>query len=137
MNKRILSLIVCFALAICSMPLDRVRAQENNSTITVLSYTREIDTSKVRNGRQHGMYEALTTDSMHLAYSYDGVTYEALNYNTGVLFAKNEALLTKCLLQPYIFRMKDNSFGVVAIRINEGESRSDAVGQIIFFTSDY
>ena len=40
---------------------------------------------------------------MHLAYSWDGKNFEALNYNTGVLFAKNKGTQTKGIKQPYIF----------------------------------
>lgn len=86
----------------------------------VLGYTREEDDSIKRNGKVHGMYQSAVTDSLHLGYSGDGKTFEALNHNTGVLFAKNEGEKTKVLKQPYIFRRKDGSFGVLALRMDEG-----------------
>ena len=114
----------------------------------ILSYTREIDNSlKGRSGSDiHGMYDSLTTDSMHLGYSDDAYDFEALNYNTGVLFAKNQGDITKVIRQPYIFRMKDGSFGVIAVRMNETDAdaasandcynvKNDSTGEVILFTS--
>lgn len=76
---------------------------------------------------------SVVTDALHLGYSEDGKTYTALNNNTGVLFAdadfqagdKKEGL-TKKLVNPYIFRMKDGSFGLVATRSTNGGSQSQA-----------
>ena len=109
----------------------------------ILSYTREEDdTIKGRSGQEeHGMYQSAVTDSMHLGYSADGKTFEALNYNTGVLFAKNKGEKTKVLKQPYIFRMKDGSFGVLAVRTNEvtetdeEETENEDKGKLLLFTS--
>lgn len=101
----------------------------------ILGYTRENDDSIKRNGKEHGMYQSAVTDSLHLGYSSDGKHFEPLNYNTGVLFAKNEGNKTKVLRQPYIFRMKDGSFGVVAVRANEAEETDDQKGAVLFFTS--
>lgn len=101
----------------------------------VLSYTRENDDQMKRNGKAHGMYQSAATDSLHLGYSADGVSFEALHDNTGVLFAKNDGTKTKVLKQPYIFRMKDGSFGVVAVRAEEGESVNDQKGTVLLFTS--
>ena len=102
----------------------------------VLGYTREEDDSIKRNGKVHGMYQSAVTDSLHLGYSGDGKTFEALNHNTGVLFAKNEGEKTKVLKQPYIFRKKDGSFGVLALRMDEEGEASDQKGKALFFTSN-
>lgn len=110
----------------------------------ILSYTREKDDTKTnRTGEKHGMYQSPVTDSMHLGYSADGKSFEALNYNTGVLFAKNQGDKTKVLKQPYLFRMKDGSFGIVAIREDEQpseetideETTTKEKGKLLFFTS--
>ena len=55
--------------------------------------------------------------------------------NTGVLFAKAQGETTKLLKEPYIFRMKDGSFGVLAVRVTQGETAADEVGTLLFFTS--
>lgn len=96
----------------------------------VMSYTREADSSL------GGMYTEDVSKSMHLGYSEDGETWRALLNNTGVLFAKAQGATTKLLQKPYIFRMKDGSFGVLAVRVNRGETVSDEAGTLLFFTSD-
>lgn len=50
------------------------------------------------------------TQSVYFAVSKDGVNYEVLNSNSGVIFA---TLGSKRLTSPYIFRT-DNGFGVIA-----------------------
>lgn len=102
----------------------------------ILGYTREKDDSMKRNGKVHGMYQSAVTDSLHLGYSGDGKTYEPLNHNTGVLFAKNEGEKTKVLKQPYIFRRKDGGFGVLAVRMDEAGETGDQKGKVLFLTSD-
>lgn len=83
----------------------------------------------------------LATDAMHLAYSQDGGTYSALNNHTGVLFAKADfttsiAGVSKKLIKPYIFRMVDGTFGVVATRQGStGLQSADEKSSILFFKS--
>ena len=96
----------------------------------ILSYIREIDASK------NGMYDDYVCESMHLGYSEDGKEYRALLNNTGVLFAKAQGATTKLLKDPYIFRMKDGSFGVLAVRMTQGEAIADEVGTALLFTSE-
>lgn len=96
----------------------------------VMSYTREADSSL------GGMYTEDVSKSMHLGYSEDGETWRALLNNTGVLFAKAQGETTKLLQDPYIFRMKDGSFGILAVRVNKGGTVSDEAGTLLFFTSD-
>ena len=79
-------------------------------------------------------------NSLHLAYSADGTSYEGLNSNYGILFAaadysKSVAGSTRTLKEPYVFRMKDGGFGVIAIRAYENNG-TEAPGKILFFTSD-
>lgn len=142
MKKRIISGLLAMTLVAGILPLNPLNskttdAAEADNEAYILCYTRENDDSvKGRSGGKNGMYQSATTDSMHLAYSTDGVNFEALNNNTGVLFAKNSGDATKVIKQPYIFRMKDGSFGVIAIRANEGETIPDKKGTVLFFRSE-
>lgn len=99
----------------------------------ILCYTRE---------PQDGMiYSEKLAYSMHLAYSVDGRNFEALNHNSGVLFAKateneNRTLNAKSLKSPYIFEMEDGSFGIVAVRTEaEGQNDAESKGKVLFFTT--
>lgn len=79
--------------------------------------------------------------SMHLAVSEDGASFQPLNHNSGVLFAKATAnddltLNAKSLKNPYIFHMADGTFGVVAVRTEpDGGNDAQSKGKIILFTS--
>ena len=99
----------------------------------VLSYTREpIDTV---------LYDPRLAYSMHLAVSKEDGSFQALNHNSGVLFSlatENEdgSLNPKCIKNPYIFRLKDNSFGVVAVRTGaEGEADEESRGSVLLWRS--
>ena len=149
-SKKVIALLLMITLSISVIPInmqasveketkEKIETQSETSTEEpgyILCYTRENADDIKRNGNLHGMYQSATTDSMHLAYSADGKNFEALNYNTGVLFAKNEGEVTKVLKQPYIFRMKDGGFGVLAVRANEGETVADEKGKVLLFTSE-
>jgi len=99
----------------------------------VLCYTRE--------PQEDIIYAKRLAYSMHLAYSQDGVQYEALNHNSGVLFAKatdneNRTMNPKSLRCPYVFALQDGSYGVVAIRTTaDGDADEESKGKILFFTS--
>ena len=97
----------------------------------ILSYTRATDNAPEKTG----MYNEYVCDSMHLGLSADGKRYEPLLNNTGVLFAKAQGADTKLLKQPFIFRMKDGNFGILALRVNAEESINDVPGTFILFTS--
>lgn len=85
-------------------------------------------------------YDPRLAYSMHLAVKEHG-EYVALNHNSGVLFAKateNEdgSLNPKSLRNPYLFTMKDGTYGVVAVRTGgDGEPDEESKGSVIFFTS--
>ncbi|MBO9599201.1 MAG: family 43 glycosylhydrolase [Cohnella sp.] len=99
----------------------------------VLCYTREPQDEQV--------YAPKLAHSMHLAYSEDGTRYQELNHNSGILFAKatenpNGSLGAKSLKNPYLFEMKDGSFGVVAVRTEpEGEPDERSKGAVLLFAS--
>ncbi len=79
--------------------------------------------------------------SMHLAHSEDGKHYQALNHNSGVLFAKatdneNGTMNAKSLKSPYLFHLANGDFGVVAVRTEpDGQNDEQSKGSILFFIS--
>jgi GH43 family beta-xylosidase len=79
--------------------------------------------------------------SMHLAYSEDGVHFNELNHNSGVLFVKathnpDGTMNAKSLRNPYIFPMADKTFGVVAVRTEaDGTDDMQSEGCVLLFTS--
>lgn len=111
------------------------------TTSYILGYTRSTDVAKSP-GEMEDNIRAIT-NVLHLAYSYDsGENYTALHNNTGILFplvdfgpdAINGE--TKVLKNPYIFRMKDGSFGIVATRSTvDGEQAKIEKTSMILFTS--
>ncbi|NLJ96097.1 MAG: family 43 glycosylhydrolase [Clostridiales bacterium] len=87
-------------------------------------------------------YSTYLAYSAHLAYSSDGISYQALNQNYGVLFAtstidnNNNTINEKGLKKPYLFYTSDGKFGVVAIRINaDGSDDEESKGKVILWTS--
>ncbi len=87
------------------------------------------------------IYSPKLAYSMHLAYSKDGKDFQALNHNSGVLFAKatenkDGTLNAKSLKNPYLFQLRDGSFGVIAIRTEAtGEPDPESKGKVLLFTS--
>ncbi|OPJ64041.1 family 43 glycosylhydrolase [Clostridium oryzae] len=102
-------------------------------SLQLLCYTRK--------PQDEAIYSAKLAYSMHLAYSEDGKSFKELNHNSGVLFAKatenaDGSLNAKSLKQPYIFKMVDGTFGVVAIRTEAGgENDEQSRGKILLFIS--
>ena len=99
----------------------------------VLCYTREpIDSL---------LYDPRLAYSMHLALSADGIHFRGLNHNSGVLFAlatENDdgSLNPMSLKNPFLFTMKDGSFGVLAVRIEaDGDNDESSKGSVLFWTS--
>ena len=79
-------------------------------------------------------------DAMHLALSKDRKKFKPLKHNTGILFAEADftdgglAGKTKCLIDPWIFRYKDQTWGVLAIRRNRGnQPDSRKIGYIMVY----
>lgn len=79
--------------------------------------------------------------AMHLAVSSNGENYTPLRNNTGVLFPRctftegKPQGTTKTLLDPWLFRMEDGSFGVTAVRRNQNAPDPLSVGCLMLFTS--
>jgi len=104
-----------------------------NDSNYVLCYTRK--------PQENLIYSTKLAYSMHIAYSEDGVRFNELNHNSGVLFAKatendNGTLNAKSLKNPYIFYLEDGTFGVIAVRtVADGENDEQSKGQVLLFTS--
>ncbi len=85
-------------------------------------------------------YDPKLAYSMHLALGEEG-KFHALNHNSGVLFAKateNEdgSLNAKSIRNPYLFVMRDGTYGVLAVRVDgDGGEDVESTGKSIFFTS--
>lgn len=85
-------------------------------------------------------YDPKLAYSMHLALREEG-KFHALNHNSGVLFAKateNEdgSLNAKSIRNPYLFVMRDGTYGVLAVRVDgDGGEDVESTGKAIFFTS--
>ncbi|MEJ6951771.1 family 43 glycosylhydrolase [Natronospora cellulosivora (SeqCode)] len=107
--------------------------ERNNNNTYILSYTRK--------PKDDLIYSPKLAYSMHLAYSDDGINFQDLNHNSGVLFAKateNEdgSLNAKSLKNPYIFYLDDGNFGVVAVRTEAGGNNDqESKGKVVLFTS--
>lgn len=106
---------------------------EQNSTNKILVYTRKpVDP----------VYPTALAHSVHLAYSKDGVSYEALNQNYGIVFATatirpNNTLYPKAVKKPYLFRTANGTFGIVAIRtLEDGSPDEESKGSVLLWTSD-
>ena len=88
------------------------------------------------------LYDPRLAYSMHLALSSDGVHYRGLNHNSGVLFSlatenENGSLNAMSLKNPFLFSMKDGTFGVLAIRIEaDGDRDESSKGSVLFWTSE-
>lgn len=79
--------------------------------------------------------------SVHFACSRDEVSFEALNHNYGILFAKatvdeQNVLHPKGVRKPWLFHMADGGFGIVAVRVEEdGSADKENLGQILLWTT--
>ena len=94
-----------------------------------------------RSPKEDAIYSTKLAYSMHLAIQEEDGTILALNHNSGILYAKatqNEdgTLNAMNLKNPWLFKMKDGTYGVIAGRINsDGSEDSSSVGKLLFFTS--
>ncbi len=102
--------------------------QENAS---ILVYTREVN----------GEYTESLSNSIHFAYSIGNSDFTALNQNYGILFAtatidQQNVIHEKGVKNPYIFRMEDGSFGILAVRVDKnGSEELESKGHILLWTS--
>lgn len=100
----------------------------------ILSYTRQ----PINNV----LYDPRLAYSMHLAISEEDGSFKALNHNSGVLFSlatenENGSLNPKCIKSPYIFKLKEGGFGVVAVRTGaEGEEDEESKGSVLLWKSE-
>lgn len=94
-----------------------------------------------RNPMDEMVYSRKLAYSMHLAISEDGITYNPLNNNLGILYAKATAnpdgtLNAKSLKQPYLMNLTEGGYGVLAIRtLPAGEDDEESKGCILVFKS--
>ena len=95
-----------------------------------------------RTPMEDAVYSAKLADSMHLALVDRNGICTPLNHNSGILYAKavqnqDGTLQAKSLKDPWLFRMADGSFGVIARRIEaDGSPDESAKGKLLFFTSE-
>jgi len=91
--------------------------------------------------KEDAIYSTKLAYSMHLALQEENGTVIPLNHNSGILYAKatqNEdgTLNAMNLKNPWIFVMKNGTFGVIAGRIKpDGSEDVTSVGKLLFFTS--
>ncbi len=98
-------------------------------------YTRDVDAACYPDGLAR---------SIHMAYSYDGNNYTAMNSNYGILFAtaeirENNTICPKCVKEPCIMTMDDGKYAIIAERVNEdGSEDADCNGKLLLWiTSDF
>ena len=90
---------------------------------------------------EEDIYSAKLAYSMHLALQEADGKIIPLNHNSGILYAKatqNEdgTLNAKSLKNPRLFKISDDSFGVIAERIEpDGSEDRSAMGRCLCFTS--
>jgi GH43 family beta-xylosidase len=86
-------------------------------------------------------YTESLCNSIHFAIKEGNGDFQPLNQNYGILFAlaavdSNNVIHEKGLRSPYIFRTKDDSYGILAIRVdNQGKDDIEGKGHILLWTS--
>lgn len=107
--------------------------QNNKEKGKLLVYTRK---------PVEGSYTASLGNSIHMAYSSDGVTYEPLNQNYGIVFASacispRNTINEKGLKNPHLFTGPDITYGIMAVRTDaEGKDDAESKGCILLWTSE-
>lgn len=87
-------------------------------------------------------YTSYLGNSIHFAVSSDGIHYQALNQNYGMLFAKatlaeDNTIQAKGVKNPYIFRTEEGIFKIVAVRVNaDGSEDEESNGKVLLWTSN-
>ena len=89
-------------------------------TIRLAVYTREAIA---------GDYTEGLANSVHIAFQRGDAPYQALNRNYGILFPAAEigeknTIVEKGAVKPWIFRLPDGAFGIVAVRVAKAACRT-------------
>lgn len=100
-----------------------------------MPYTRQADEGEYPDGLAH---------SIHFAVSRDGVHFEALNGNYGILFAKaqigeDDTIIPKGAKNPFLFAMPGKKFGIMAVQTQENGSEDTDCAQkaLLWITQDF
>ena len=102
-------------------------------TIRLAVYTREAIA---------GDYTEGLANSVHIAFQRGDAPYQALNRNYGILFPAAEigeknTIVEKGAVKPWIFRLPDGAFGIVAVRVAKGGlPDAESVGRLLFWRSE-
>lgn len=86
-------------------------------------------------------YTESLSNSIHFAYSTKTGDFVPLNRNYGILFAQatvdsDNVIQEKGIKNPYLFRISDGTFGIIAVRITkEGGIDEESKGYILLWTS--
>lgn len=87
-------------------------------------------------------YPSATAYSVHMAYSCDGVDYEPLNQNYGMLFTEgtireDNTIEEKGIKYPRAVKRKDGGYGFFAVRVNaDGAEDETAVGMYPYWITE-
>ncbi len=98
----------------------------------LLVYTRKPD---------EGCYTPSLANSIHFAFSEDGKSYKPMNQNFGIVYAPASISLSntineKGLKSPFLFRGKDGTYCIAAVRTAAGgEIDAESKGSILLWTS--
>ncbi len=88
-----------------------------------------------------GSYPRSLGNSVHMAYSDDGTDYRPFNSNYGMLFAtatisQRNTIIEKGLKNPYLFYTSDDTFAIIAVRVDAGGNEDEeSKGSILLWTS--
>ncbi|MCH5333002.1 MAG: Ig-like domain-containing protein, partial [Agathobacter sp.] len=105
---------------------------KENGQAYLLAYTRTADPAAYPQG---------LAGSLHLAYSRDGEYFYPLHENYGILFVSGEistedTIVPKGMKNPWIFRLAEEGYGVLAVRVDGNGDRDDAMrGSVLFWTT--
>lgn len=87
-------------------------------------------------------YTESLANSIHFAYCDGQDEFIPLNQNYGILFAlstidERNVIREKGVKNPYLFRLSDGSFGILAVRVaSRGIEDEESKGQILLWTSE-
>lgn len=132
---------ITFLLFLSIVLSERIVAQENDVRANVAEAPRIVCYTRTDIPQKLG-------NALHLGYSEDGRHYVALNNDACVMalrkvdkepgLSEEQKIpgVMKTLTVPYLFRMKEGGFGVVALRTDKnGMSDPSAIGSFLFIKS--